>query len=212
MPHLLVHHDEATLTDSAFAIIQTGHSNNRARSTHGPLSDFYLKNQGLLTIALSQLFFSMMYMGVKVLTMLDTLVPTLELVAVRMGMTWICCQVYMISLGIPDPILGPKGVRGWLATRGVVGFFGIFGLYYSLQYMSLSDATVLTFLAPSITALLGFTILHEPISRGQVVAGLTSLLGVVLIARPASLFGDQHADKKGINLEVTESQRMTAVW
>ncbi|KAG9125223.1 hypothetical protein FRC07_008519 [Ceratobasidium sp. 392] len=143
--------------------------------------------------------------------MLDTPVPTLELVAVRMGMTWICCQIYMASYGIANPILGPKEVRGWLATRGVVGFFGIFGLYYSLQYMSLSDATVLTFLAPSITALLGYLLLHESISRGQVVAGLTSLLGVVLIARPASLFSYQHTDKNGAASDVTESQRMAAV-
>ncbi|KAF8603019.1 drug/metabolite transporter superfamily [Ceratobasidium sp. AG-I] len=168
---------------------------------------FYAQNRGLLIIALSQLFFSMMYMGVKILATLDTPVPTFELVAVRMGMTWICCQAYMLATGVPNPLLGPSGVRLWLVIRGVVGFVGIFGLYYSLQYMSLSDAVVLTFLAPSTTAALGFLFLGEVVSWRQGIAGLASLSGVVLIAHPQALFGDKHEDRS----EVTEAQRMFAV-
>jgi hypothetical protein len=29
-------------------------------------------------------------------------------------------------------------------------FFGVFGMYYSLQYLPLADCTVLTFLAPGL--------------------------------------------------------------
>jgi drug/metabolite transporter (DMT)-like permease len=97
--------------------------------------------------------------------------------------------VYRLSFGVPNPLLGPKGVRIWLVTRGVVGlvcayshilcylhisrdrFFGIFGLYYSIQHMPLSDATVLTFLAPTMTALIGFLCLKEPLSWKQGIAG-----------------------------------------
>lgn len=46
--------------------------------TRNSLQTFCAQNRGLLIIALSQLFFSMMYMGVKLLTMLDTPVPTFE--------------------------------------------------------------------------------------------------------------------------------------
>jgi drug/metabolite transporter (DMT)-like permease len=46
------------------------------------------------------------------------------------------------------PLLGPPGVRLLLAARGFVGFFGLFPGYYALHYLSLSDATVLSFLAP----------------------------------------------------------------
>lgn len=55
-------------------------------------------------------------------------------------------------------------------------FFGLFGLYYSLQYMSLSDATVLTFLAPTVTSALGFLFLKEAVSWKQAVAGRESIL------------------------------------
>ena len=53
-------------------------------------------------------------------------------------------------------------------------FFGLFGMYYSLQYLSLSDAVVLTFLIPACTALSGYFFLGEGYSRGQAFATGTS--------------------------------------
>lgn len=46
-------------------------------------------------------------------------------------------------------------------------------MYYSLQYLSLSDATVLTFLIPTVTAISGYFFLGEGFSRGQAMAGRT---------------------------------------
>ncbi|KAG8733466.1 hypothetical protein FRC11_006014 [Ceratobasidium sp. 423] len=176
--------------------------------------EFWKRNQGLLIIAASQFFFSLMNLSVKFLTALDDPVPTLEIVCARMFITYMCCQAYMFAAGVPDPILGPKGVRKWLAIRGVVGFFGLFGLYYSLRYMSLSDATVLTFLSPTVAAAFGFLFLREAISWKQAVAGLTSLVGVVLIAKPTSLFGGSNRADTGAGAGgpmVTEAERMVAV-
>lgn len=50
-------------------------------------------------------------------------------------------------------------------------FFGLFGIYFSLQYLSLSDATVLTFLSPMTTALAGYMFLGESFSRREALAG-----------------------------------------
>ncbi|KAF8151749.1 EamA-like transporter family-domain-containing protein [Crassisporium funariophilum] len=147
------------------------------------------RNTGLLLVASSQAFLSMMNVAVKKLNGIDPPVSTLELVAVRMSITYICCMTYMLSMKVPDPFLGPKGVRTLLVIRGFVGFFGLFGVYYSLQYLSLSDATVLTFLAPTCTAIAGALLLGENFTRRQALAGLVSLVGVVLIARPTALFG-----------------------
>ena len=52
-----------------------------------------------------------------------------------------------------------------------ISFFGLFGMYYSLQYLSLSDAVVLTFLTPTVTAIVGHFVLKEGFTRGQTVAG-----------------------------------------
>ncbi|CDO68508.1 hypothetical protein BN946_scf184998.g5 [Trametes cinnabarina] len=149
-------------------------------------------NTGMLLVAASQLFFSLMNVWVKKLNSLDPPVPAFELIWVRMAITWICCITYMFIVKVPDPILGPKGVRLLLVARGFFGFFGLFGVYYSLQYLSLSDATVLTFLAPMCTAITGAVLLHEPFSWREALAGLASLFGVVLIARPEFLFGQHH--------------------
>ncbi|QRV95556.1 transport protein [Ceratobasidium sp. AG-Ba] len=175
--------------------------------------EFIKRNQGLFIIAASQFFFSLMNLSVKILTLLEKPVPTLELVAVRMTITYVCCQIYMFASGVADPILGPKGIRMWLIIRGVVGFFGLFGLYYSLQYLSLSDTTVLTFLSPTSTAVVGYLLLREPYSWRQGAAGVTSLLGVILIAKPTFLFGSVKTDV-GVGAGgpvVTEAQRMLAV-
>ncbi|KAF9478764.1 DUF6-domain-containing protein [Pholiota conissans] len=149
-------------------------------------------NTGLLLVASSQAFFSLMNVAVKKLNGIDPPVSTLELIAVRMGITYVCSITYMLSTGVPDPILGPEGVRLLLVFRGFIGFFGLFGVYYSLQYLSLSDATVLTFLAPMCTAIAGSLLLGENFTRREAVAGLVSLIGVVLIARPSAIFGDVH--------------------
>ena len=88
---------------------------------------------------------------------------------------------------IPHPFLGPKGVRALLVPRGIAGyrvfcglassphghrrFFGLSGLYFSLQYLSLSDATVLTFLTPILTGFSGAIFLKEPLSLKELLAG-----------------------------------------
>ncbi|KIJ25080.1 hypothetical protein M422DRAFT_38929 [Sphaerobolus stellatus SS14] len=102
---------------------------------------------------------------------------------------------------IPHPILGPPGIRYLLVFRGVSG-------------ISLSDAIVLTFLSPTTTAIAGCLLLHEKISRREVLAGLLSLLGVILIARPQSLFGKHNGgntssdETSDIPLEATATQRL----
>ncbi|KAJ8456284.1 hypothetical protein ONZ45_g18783 [Pleurotus djamor] len=166
------------------------------------------RNVGLLLIVASQAFMSFMNVAVKKLNSLDPPVPALELVVVRMVMTYVLCMTYMLSRGVPDPWIGPKGVRALLVFRGVTGFFGLFGLYYSLQYLSLSDAVVLTFLSPLTTAISGTLILGESFSRKQAFAGLCSLFGVVLIARPAFIFG---SSASSVNSDVDPTQRLIAV-
>jgi drug/metabolite transporter (DMT)-like permease len=62
---------------------------------------------------------------------------------------------------------------------------GVYGLYYSVQYLPLSEATVITFLAPIMTCYAcSLLIPGETFSRRQQFAALVSLAGVVLIARP----------------------------
>ncbi|KIL58919.1 hypothetical protein M378DRAFT_287457 [Amanita muscaria Koide BX008] len=111
--------------------------------------------------------------------------------------------------GVEDPVLGPKGVRLLLVCRGITGFVGLFGSYVSLQYLSLSDATVLTFLTPLCTAAAGAFLLNETFRLSQALAGAVSFVGVILIARPPFIF-----NRGGIPedpLGMTTSTFMTAL-
>jgi len=158
----------------------------------------------------SQAFFSFMDLFVKVLSGLDQPVPALELIWIRMTITYVCCISYMLLKGVEHPWTGPSGVRLLLVSRGVCGFFGLFGIYYSLQYLTLSEATVLMFLTPTLTGVVSYFLLKEHFSRKQSMAGLCSLIGVVLIARPASLFGE-HSGESSNAPGITSSQRFIAV-
>ncbi|KAH9939616.1 drug/metabolite transporter [Epithele typhae] len=152
---------------------------------------------------------------VKKLNALEPPVHPFELIWVRMVMTWAVCIAYMTAASVPDPVLGPKGVRLLLTLRGVSGFIGLFGTYYALQYLSLSDTTVLSFLTPMCTAVTGALLLKEEITAKQMMASLFSFAGVILIARPAFLFGQHVQDTQGGEGDpartVTASQRLGAV-
>ncbi|KAF5375941.1 hypothetical protein D9615_008272 [Tricholomella constricta] len=164
-------------------------------------------NVGLLLVMSAQAFFSLMNVAVKKLNSIDPPVSTFELIAVRMGITYLCSMIYMLCTKVPDPWFGPKGVRLLLVFRGFSGFFGLFGIYYSLQYLSLSDATVLTFLAPLCTGISGAIFLKENYTKNQAFASICSLFGVVLIARPVFLFGN--GDSTIPQLAPTDSEKGT---
>jgi drug/metabolite transporter (DMT)-like permease len=66
----------------------------------------------------------------------------------------------------------------------------------SLLYLPLADATVITFLAPSLACWACSFLINEPFTRMEQMAAYVSLFGVVLIARPMSLFAAlSHSDK-----------------
>lgn len=121
----------------------------------------------------------------------------------------------MVANDIPDPYLGPKGVRLLLCIRGIVGFGGLFSVYFSLRYLSLSDATVLTFLSPVLVGVLASVLLKEPYSKLEFLTGVGSLFGVVLIAKPSFLsfiLGVPTRDLKGpAGSEITAAQRTSAI-
>ncbi|KAI9678142.1 MAG: hypothetical protein M1817_006086 [Caeruleum heppii] len=111
-----------------------------------------------------------------------------------MGITVVLCCGYMWYTSVPDFPFGKPEVRLLLVARGMGGFFGVYGMYYSLLYLPIAEATVITFLAPTVACWACSILIHEPFTRMEQVAGLVSLLGVVLIARPAAfLFGSNTA-------------------
>ncbi|KAK7206585.1 hypothetical protein BZA70DRAFT_293994 [Myxozyma melibiosi] len=155
------------------------------RQAVGSLKVWFNANIGLLLFAVAQLFSSSMNLFTRLLeTSANPPFHALQIVFTRMLITMIACTGYMWYRKVPDAPLGPKGIRGLLALRGFTGFFGLFGMYYSLTYLSLSDATVISFLSPTVAGFACSIFLHEAFGRIEFIAGLISFAGVILIAQP----------------------------
>lgn len=116
-----------------------------------------------------------------------------------MSITALASYIYMFITKTPHP-LGTKPILHLLLLRAVSGFMGVYGLYYSVQYLPLSEATVITFLAPIITCYAcSFFIPGETFSRRQQLAAIISLIGVILIARPFSASNSKQTSSSNDN-------------
>ncbi|PQE26189.1 integral membrane DUF6 protein [Rutstroemia sp. NJR-2017a BBW] len=152
------------------------------------IANFYTRYSGLLLVTLSQLFGALMNVTTRLLELEGDGMHPFQILFARMGLTMLCCCAWMWWKRVPDFPLGKKRVRGLLVARACSGFWGIFGMYYSLQYLPVADAVVITFLAPSVASYACYIFLHEPFPRSAQYASFISLLGVILIARPTSFF------------------------
>lgn len=170
-------------------------------------------NIGLLFIVLSQFFNSIMVTTTKLLeTDPDQTGPPIhpfQILFVRMIITFAGCFTYLKFYKKEEQIWGPPSLRFWLVLRGLTGFVGVFSMYYSLLYLSVSEATVITFLVPSVTGFLAWVILRERWSLIEAGGALISLVGVMLIARPSFIFGSAGADA-GEGADVDSANRLKA--
>ncbi|CCE63941.1 hypothetical protein TPHA_0G01050 [Tetrapisispora phaffii CBS 4417] len=118
-------------------------------------------------------------------------IKPLQILLLRMVVTSIALVVYMYynRRTIPYVPFGNPAVRGWLILRGIFGFIGVFGMYYSLMYLTISDAVLISFMAPSFTIISAWLVLHESISPIECMGSALSLSGVILIVRPTFIFG-----------------------
>lgn len=151
-------------------------------------------NMGLLLLLASYFFSSLMVVSTKVLETnpnTDTKIKPLQILVVRMAITYVGTLIYMYLYreSISYVPFGDPSVRKWLILRGFMGFFSVFGTYFSLMYISISDSVLITFLEPSLIIILAWLILREKVQRIEFVGCFVSLIGVVLILRPPFLFG-----------------------
>jgi drug/metabolite transporter (DMT)-like permease len=89
------------------------------------------------------------------------------------------------------PLLGTR--RPLLLLRGLFGFCGLTCSFYAVIHLPLADATLLQFLHPVFTVALAALILRERIGGGVWLGAPLSLAGVLLVVRPAFVFGAGNA-------------------
>ncbi|RYO86601.1 hypothetical protein DL764_008991 [Monosporascus ibericus] len=183
----------------------------RRRGVRGRLRAFYERNIGLFFVFLAQTFGSIMSTAAKLLTSSGgpNRFHALHIIFVRMAATAVLGFLYMWHQRVPDFPFGSRDIRGLLLLRGLAGFVGLFGLYYSLTYLDFADSTVISFLIPILTAVVCYVWLREPYTIREALAGLIALAGVLLVARPPFLFprivaGPNKAVSDGVGSLVVE--------
>lgn len=85
----------------------------------------------------------------------------------------------------------------------------------SVHYLPLAEATVFRFLVPIVTAWACSVFLGQTFTRKEFLAGVIALVGVIIIAHPASIFGRVEEDigpsRAGTVDDVTPTQRLIAI-
>ena len=84
----------------------------------------------------------------------------------------------------------PLGVRrGRLFARGVIGASGLACVFYAVTRLPLAEATVIQYLHPVFTAGLAAWLLRERTGGWLALSLALGVAGVLVVARPAALFG-----------------------
>ncbi|KFY26702.1 hypothetical protein V493_03923 [Pseudogymnoascus sp. VKM F-4281 (FW-2241)] len=168
-----------------------GHEVDATQSPRGTWKSTWSSNKGLIFIVLAQAIASSMDAIVRFLQQGEHKMHPFQIIFARMGMTFVLSSLYMWWTNVPDFPLGRADVRGWLVVRAMFGFFGLF---YSVHYLPLAEATVFRFLVPIVTAWACSLFLGEIFSSRDLLAGVVALVGVIFIAHPSSLFGPNAND------------------
>jgi len=141
----------------------------------------------------------------------DNPVTTIQIITCRMILTLIPGVLILYYKSVPNMFLGDPKARKLLAFRTVAGVVGVCGFYgteqhfstfYSLCrmnrivdstalasmiYLTLAEATVLTFLSPLCAALLGSMIDGAKLSRKDISVASACFAGVLIIILPKIL-------------------------
>ncbi|USW58574.1 Putative EamA domain-containing protein [Septoria linicola] len=162
----------------------------KPQSLRTRLGASWLRNKGLVLMLIAQFFGTLMNVTTRILEVEGNGgkgFHPFQILFVRMGITVILASCYMYYSRTPHFPFGAPEVRWLLIARGFCGFFGVFGMYYSLLYLPLADATVITFLAPGLACWVCSKLIDEPFTRLEKIGTGVSLLGVLFIARPTTL-------------------------
>src|SRR6185503_7204441 len=133
--------------------------------------------RGAVYIVAGAFAFSIMTSFVKIA---GQRLPSQEVVAARAAVSLV-----LSWLLLRRERLSPWGThRRLLVMRGLLGYLALSCVFHSVAVMPLADATVIQYLYPLFTAVLATVLLGETPTLRIGVAGVASVVGTVLVAKP----------------------------
>jgi drug/metabolite transporter (DMT)-like permease len=150
---------------------------------------------GLLLVLASSTCFSLSNLAVHLLSRLpEPRIPPLQTISVRFGFQLVLTLATLAAtrrgrLAERATWMGQPGNWWKLLLRGGWGLLGVWGWFTLLTIMTFSDATAIVFTNVCLTGLFARLVLGEPFYPLDAAAAALGLVGVVLVAQPAALFG-----------------------
>lgn len=129
-------------------------------------------------MVLSALGFSLMSLFVKLSSQAG--IPVMQILAARAFISLLLSYATLKAINIP--VFGQNHTL--LLARGFVGFLALTMVYYSVTHLPLAVATVIQFLNPIFTAILGFILLKEVMNRALIYCTVCSIAGVIIMVAP----------------------------
>eukprot|EP00727_Mastigamoeba_balamuthi_P014748 m51a1_g99 hypothetical protein (357) ;mRNA; r:308870-310336 len=140
---------------------------------------------GLLLNSVSSFTFSLVSLFIKLCT--KSGIGAFEVVLGRNVVQFVLCLLWLGAARV-NPI-GPRSSWMLLWLRGIVGVLSMSMWMMAIKMLPLADAVIINFLSPIFTAVFGFFILKEKITRIEIGGYFLCFAGIVFIARPPFLFG-----------------------
>ena len=101
-----------------------------------------------------------------------------------------CTSLLMNGVKDKSVFVVPKPARKYLALRCCLGCLGIFGNFYAIGYMNISDASMLNKMSPFFTILTSFFILGEKPTVLSILSLITAFTGSLFIIKPTFFLSD----------------------
>lgn len=141
------------------------------------------RTKGIICILISSLGFSVMNLFIPLAGDINTIEKSFfrNLVALFVSLVILYRQKDTVKASLREKSL-PWKVLMW---RAVLGTLGVYANYYSLDQLVISDATVLSKLAPFATLILSAIFLKEKMSKEHVFALIVAFIGVIFVSKPS---------------------------
>ncbi len=143
---------------------------------------------GIRHMLVGAFWFSVMSVLVK---LAGQRLPSMEIVFFRGVLTLGMSYAIVRRAGIV-PVLGNN--RRLLVQRGVLGAAALACFLFSLTHLPLAESTLIQYMNPVFAILVAHWWFRERMGRAEWVALAASITGVLLITRPALLFGGAASD------------------
>ncbi|MFN0099820.1 MAG: DMT family transporter [Gemmatimonadaceae bacterium] len=165
-------------------------------SATAPTSVLPALSPGIRAMALGAFWFSIMGLLVR---LAGERLPTIQVIVLRCAITLVLSYAACRQAGIRN-VFGDN--RRLLLLRGTLGGLGLLFFFHSLVRNPLAEANLLQYTNPIFAIIIAGVWLKEQVGRAELLSLAVCIGGVVLITRPAVIFGVHDGALPALNVVI----------